>query len=93
MAEAFNTNVPGLEKELAQLIMEDLIQARIDSHNKRLYARHTDQRSSTFEKTIKMGEEYQENAKTMLLRLNLLRNDVIVKPPRRDDGRGDMLKK
>lgn len=34
MAEAFNTTVAGLEKELSQLIMEDSIQARIDSHNK-----------------------------------------------------------
>lgn len=34
MAEAFNTTVSGLEKELAKLIMENQIQARIDSHNK-----------------------------------------------------------
>jgi COP9 signalosome complex subunit 1 len=34
MATAFNTTVSGLEKELSKLIMENLIQARIDSHNK-----------------------------------------------------------
>ena len=34
MAAAFNTSVQGLEKEIAKLIMEGLIQARIDSHNK-----------------------------------------------------------
>jgi len=85
MASAFNTNVAGLERELSRLIMDNSIQARIDSHNKRLYARTTDQRSATFEKTISMGEEYQDNAQALLLRVNLLRNDFIVKPPRRGD--------
>jgi len=87
MADAFNTNVAGLEKELSRLIMDGSIQARIDSHNKRLYARTTDQRSATFEKTIKMGEEYQDNTQSLLLRVNLMRNDFVVKPPRRQDER------
>jgi len=87
MAEAFNTNVAGLEKELSRLIMDGSIQARIDSHNKRLYARTTDQRSATFEKTIQMGDEYQDNTQSLLLRVNLLRNDFVVKPPRRQDDR------
>jgi len=85
MAQAFNTNVTGLEKELSKLIMDNTIQARIDSHNKRLYARTTDQRSSTFDKSFQMGEEYQDNAKSMLLRINLLRNDFMVKPPRQNE--------
>eukprot|EP00027_Filamoeba_sp_ATCC50430_P017206 CAMPEP_0168568636 /NCGR_PEP_ID=MMETSP0413-20121227/15686_1 /TAXON_ID=136452 /ORGANISM="Filamoeba nolandi, Strain NC-AS-23-1" /LENGTH=419 /DNA_ID=CAMNT_0008600991 /DNA_START=146 /DNA_END=1405 /DNA_ORIENTATION=- len=85
MAEAFNTNVPGLEKELTRLIMDGSIQARIDSHNKRLYARQTDQRSATFQKTLEMGQEYQDNSKALLLRVSMLKNDVVVKPQRRDD--------
>lgn len=87
MSEAFNTNVAGLEKELSRLIMDGSIQARIDSHNKRLYVRTTDQRSTTFEKTVQMGEEYQDNTQSLLLRINLLRNDFVVKPPRRQDER------
>jgi COP9 signalosome complex subunit 1 len=82
MAKAFNTDVAGLEKELSGLIMEGSIQARIDSHNKILYARTTNQRSSTFEKALKMGDDYQRNTKAMLLRINLMRNDFIVRPPR-----------
>ena len=34
MAQSFNTTVPALEDELTRLILEDQIQARIDSHNK-----------------------------------------------------------
>jgi len=93
MAAAFNTTVAGLERELSRLIMDNSIQARIDSHNKRLYARTTDQRSATFEKTITMGEEYQENTQSLLLRVNLLRNDFVVKPPRRGGDREEKERK
>lgn len=34
MAQAFNTTVTALEDELTQLILEGLINARIDSHSK-----------------------------------------------------------
>lgn len=34
MAQAFNTTVGALEDELMQLILDNQIQARIDSHNK-----------------------------------------------------------
>jgi len=84
MADSFNTSVSGLEKELTRLIMDDTIQARIDSHNKRLYAKQSDQRTSTFDKSLQMGQEYQDNTKSMLLRMNLLRNDFQVKPHRVD---------
>lgn len=87
MADSFNTSVAGLEKELSRLIVDGSISARIDSHNKRLYARTTEQRSTTFEKSIQMGEEYQDNLKSMLLRVNLLRNDFTVKPNRNRDDR------
>jgi len=82
MASSFNTTVPALEQELSRLIMDSSIQARIDSHNKILYARNTDQRNLTFEKAVKMGEEYERNTKGMLLRMNLLKHDFIIKPPR-----------
>eukprot|EP01111_Echinosteliopsis_oligospora_P002599 TRINITY_DN138_c0_g1_i2.p1 TRINITY_DN138_c0_g1~~TRINITY_DN138_c0_g1_i2.p1 ORF type:complete len:494 (-),score=153.65 TRINITY_DN138_c0_g1_i2:105-1424(-) len=85
MAAAFSTSVSGIEKELAKLIMDGSIQARIDSHNKRLYARHTDQRSQTFQNSLKMGDEYQRSVNALLMRVNLQRSEFIVKLPRRDD--------
>lgn len=45
----------GLEKELAELIQSEQIQARIDSHNKVLYARHADQRNATFQSALRTG--------------------------------------
>ena len=43
MSQAFSTTVPELQKELTELIMKKDIKARIDSHNKIIYARQADQ--------------------------------------------------
>ncbi|XP_048871382.1 COP9 signalosome complex subunit 1 isoform X2 [Brienomyrus brachyistius] len=82
MAMAFNTSVAALEDELTQLILEGLINARIDSHSKILYARDVDQRSTTFEKSLQMGKEFQRRAKAMILRAAVLRNQIHVKVSR-----------
>jgi COP9 signalosome complex subunit 1 len=65
MAAAFACDVEHLEEELAQLIADDHIQARIDSHNKRLYARQTDERADAFAAVINAGEAYVQNMQAM----------------------------
>ncbi|XP_022089317.1 COP9 signalosome complex subunit 1-like isoform X2 [Acanthaster planci] len=79
MAASFNTTVSELEDELMQLILDDQINARIDSHNKILYARDVDQRSSTFEKSLAMGLAFQRRTKALILRSAMLKNNIIVK--------------
>eukprot|EP00270_Netrium_digitus_P022112 TRINITY_DN977_c0_g1_i2.p1 TRINITY_DN977_c0_g1~~TRINITY_DN977_c0_g1_i2.p1 ORF type:complete len:370 (-),score=100.16 TRINITY_DN977_c0_g1_i2:57-1166(-) len=74
MAAAFNTSVAGIEKELAALIMENQIQARIDSHHRILYAQDADQRNGTFQRSLQMGRQYQRDTRALLLRANLLRS-------------------
>ncbi|XP_067860255.1 COP9 signalosome complex subunit 1 isoform X2 [Heptranchias perlo] len=81
MAISFNTTVGALEDELTHLILEGLINGRIDSHSKILYARDVDQRSTTFEKSLQMGKEFQRRAKAMILRAAILRNQIHVKLP------------
>jgi len=88
MATAFNTDIQSLEKELANLIVEGVIQARIDSHNKRLYARQSDARNTTFEKVLSLGDSFHRDSKAMLLRVNMIRNDFTVKPSRGGGGGG-----
>ncbi|XP_035756015.1 COP9 signalosome complex subunit 1 isoform X2 [Egretta garzetta] len=90
MATAFNTTVAALEDELTQLILEGLINARIDSHSKILYARDVDQRSTTFEKSLLMGREFQRRAKAMILRAAVLRNQIHVKSPPREGSQGEL---
>lgn len=79
MADAFKTTVAGLEKELAALIMENLIQARIDSHNKILHARHADQRNGTFQRALQTGADFEKDTRAMLVRANLLKHDIVVR--------------
>lgn len=79
MAVAFNRSVAALENEVMQLILEGQIQARIDSHNKILYAKDADQRSCTFEKAVNIGKEYQRRTKMLILRAAMLKNQIHVK--------------
>ncbi|XP_045211954.1 COP9 signalosome complex subunit 1-like [Mercenaria mercenaria] len=88
MATAFNTTVLDLEDELMQLILDGQINARIDSHSKILYAKDTDQRSTTFEKSFTMGKEYQRRTKALILRSAVLKNQINVKCPPREGGQG-----
>jgi len=87
MADAFRTTVPALEKELSRLINDSKISARIDSHNKVLYARTSDQRSATYDRAMQMGDEYQRNTRALLLRVNCMRNEFFVRPVREDTDR------
>ncbi|CAG0889599.1 unnamed protein product [Darwinula stevensoni] len=79
MAEAFNTTVLGLEDELMQLILAGQIQARIDSHNKILHAKAVDQRCTTFEKALQVGDDFQRRAKALILRAAILKAQIQVK--------------
>ncbi|KAI1301667.1 COP9 signalosome complex subunit 1 [Halotydeus destructor] len=82
MASAFNTSVTALEDELMQLILEGQIQARIDSHNKVLYAKDVDLRTVTFERAMEMGDAWQKRTKALILRSAMLKHGSIqVKSP------------
>ncbi|XP_078154444.1 COP9 signalosome complex subunit 1 [Carex rostrata] len=83
MADAFKTTVAGLEKELEALITNGQIQARIDSHNKILYARHADQRKATFQRVLQTGGEFEREVRSMLLRANLVKHEVSAKSGRK----------
>ncbi|GMH00543.1 hypothetical protein Nepgr_002382 [Nepenthes gracilis] len=83
MANAFKTSVAGLEKELEALITNNQIQARIDSHNKILYARHADQRNVTFQRVLQTGSEFDRDVRAMLLRANIIKYDFHQKQSRK----------
>lgn len=78
MATAFNTTVTNLEREITTLIFEGHIKARIDSHNKILYAKNTDPRTLTFERAIKMGKQWQRQTKALISRTAILNAQIFV---------------
>eukprot|EP00906_Rhabdomonas_costata_P023501 RCo033809 len=91
MATAFNTTVPVLEKELAQMIMDGEIQARIDSHNKVLYARRDNERVVTYEKAIGAGHNFVAETEANIRQLSMLRNGFELRPPRTLTGTSSLL--
>ena len=84
MATAFNTNVRDLEDELMTLILDGHIAARIDSHNKILLAKDADQRCSTYEKGMQMGNDYVRRTRALILRSAMLKSNILVQSPPRD---------
>lgn len=88
MSLAFNTTLSALEDEVMHLILDGQINARIDSHNKILYAKQADHRSLTFEKSLAMGQEYNRRIKALILRSAMLKNNICVKSRPREEGQG-----
>ncbi len=48
-------------------------------HFQILYAKDIDQRSTTFEKSVVIGREYQRRTKALILRSAMLKNQIHVK--------------
>ncbi|KAI9320898.1 26S proteasome subunit RPN7-domain-containing protein [Dichotomocladium elegans] len=80
MAVVFGTTTNDLQNELASLIAEgDKISARIDSHQKILIAKERDQRQQALKRSMVAGTEYEKSSKALMLRMRLLKADMIIK--------------
>ncbi|KAI7827572.1 26S proteasome subunit RPN7-domain-containing protein [Gamsiella multidivaricata] len=86
MARSFSTTVPELEKELVSLIIGGQIEARIDSQQKILWAKQTNKRSAIFERSTAMGQDYEREAKGLVLRIQMFNHGLIVKGPASEKG-------
>lgn len=78
MAQAFDTSVVDLEREIITLIYDGHIKARIDSHNKILYAKNSQPRTLTFEKAINTGKLWQRRTRAIITRSVILNAGLIV---------------
>ncbi|ORX84619.1 PCI-domain-containing protein [Anaeromyces robustus] len=78
MAKSFNMTVPELQEKLVKLIESNNIKARIDSHNKILYAKRADQRNNLFRKTLKLGKENKQIIEDLLLRMKMEEKNLII---------------
>eukprot|EP00437_Effrenium_voratum_P036640 CAMPEP_0181462370 /NCGR_PEP_ID=MMETSP1110-20121109/34361_1 /TAXON_ID=174948 /ORGANISM="Symbiodinium sp., Strain CCMP421" /LENGTH=392 /DNA_ID=CAMNT_0023587029 /DNA_START=27 /DNA_END=1201 /DNA_ORIENTATION=+ len=58
MADAFNTDVESMQRELAKLIGQRQLDAKIDSERKILQASHADQRQSTYLKALRVSGDF-----------------------------------
>lgn len=80
VAKAFRTDIAGIEAELAGLIGDGQVLARIDSAHKILYARRSDRRRLVFAQALANGRAQLEECESALLRSSLQRHDVCVRP-------------
>uniref|UniRef100_A0A6G1SDH6 COP9 signalosome complex subunit 1b n=1 Tax=Aceria tosichella TaxID=561515 RepID=A0A6G1SDH6_9ACAR len=78
MASSFSTTIEELEKEIINLIYDGHIKARIDSHQKILYAKNLDSREQTFERAIKMGKQWQRQTQALISRTAILNANLEV---------------
>ncbi|KAI8913549.1 signalosome subunit 1 [Gorgonomyces haynaldii] len=79
MAHAFNMTLEQLETYLLQLITENQIKARIDSHKKVLVAKQTNPRKESFKKALQVLEDFEDQYKIVLLRAKLHKQDLVVR--------------
>jgi len=77
LGSALYTRSRELERELVQLITADKIFAKIDSANGILYTRQYNVRRNTFRKAVKMTNHYLQENKALLVRLNLIKHDLM----------------
>merc|ERR1711865_376752 len=75
MAEAFNTNVEGIQSEVAQLITKRQLDAKIDSHKKVLHVSHANQRKQTYQNALRVSQDFCDTTQALVLRMNLLKHD------------------
>jgi len=75
MAEAFNTDVDGIQAEVAQLVGKRQLDAKIDSHKKILHVRHSNQRKATYQNAMRVSQDFVDTTRALVLRMNLLKRD------------------
>ena len=80
MAESFNTDAVSIVEELATLIEKNKIEARIDSKNKTLVPSCRNERAVMFKQVLQDADDYEIGTRSALLRLSLLKHDVVVRP-------------
>ena len=76
MAIEFRTSTEQLESELIALIEKGQLKARIDSYNKVLHAKFSDNRTEIYERVMKMRKHLSQRVNAILLRTALLNHRI-----------------
>ena len=86
IAKAFGCKLEDIETDLASLITSGKIKAKIDSFKKLLYAKKENTQLQTYAHAKALGDSFVLDTETMLLKVSLLSNEMVIKP----DNRGVM---
>ena len=88
IAKAFGIPLGQIEKDLATLITQGHIRAKIDSFKKLLHSRKENTQLHMYQNAKELGENYIRDTEQMLLKVHLLKEKVILKPPKGMVGMG-----
>lgn len=77
ISSAFGLPLEMIETELTELITTGQIKAKIDSYQKRLYARKQNPQLDAYKKAAQVGEQFIRDTEDMLLKINLMKNNQI----------------
>jgi hypothetical protein len=69
------------------LIREKKLNARIDSQEKILIARHENKRDSMYKSSLESGKRYITDVTSMLIRMSLVEANIAVEDPNKKMGR------
>lgn len=61
------------------MIESGLIKAKIDSNSKLLYSKQSNTTRETYVKALHLGETYIRNTENGLLKMNMIRSDMVLK--------------
>ena len=82
IAAAFGSPLEQIELDLANLITSGAIKAKIDSHNKILISRKENIQLESYKKAVLLGETFIKETEDQLLKIALLRQDIILEDKR-----------
>jgi COP9 signalosome complex subunit 1 len=80
IAKEFNLDLELIESEIADLIVNSKIQAKIDSHSKLLYSRKDNETLNSYKEAVLLGRKFIQDTEQTLLRVQLLQKNKILKP-------------
>jgi len=89
MADVFQTEELALQDELADLISAGKVEAKIDAHARILYKESANLRNATYTKALTLGKELDHSIRALLLRMNLIKHELVVRDERSGHKGGD----
>ena len=78
ISTAFGLPLEVIETELTELITSGQIKAKIDSYQKRLYARKQNPQLEAYKKAAQVGQQFIRDTEDMLLKINLMKNNQVL---------------
>lgn len=79
IATAYGVSLDLIEQELADLITSGQLKAKIDSYKKLLHSRKDNLRAETYKQAIAVGKQFIGDTEEALLKIDLLRQDCILR--------------